>query len=91
MEFDSKTLKPLYKLNIGIPGSSNAIDIAKTLGLDKEVIDQALSLLSSEKISFESVLKKAEESRRQSQLLSEELEKLKMIKLILCLFVKHYL
>ena len=31
MEFDAKTLKPLYKLNIGIPGSSNAIDIAKTL------------------------------------------------------------
>ena len=77
MEFDAKTLKPLYKLNIGIPGSSNAIDIAKTLGLDKEVIDQALSLLSSEKVSFENVLKKAEESRREAQLLSQELETLK--------------
>lgn len=77
MEFDAKTLKPMYKLNIGIPGSSNAIDIAKTLGLEDEVISDAISLLSDQKISFENVLKKAEESRRESEKLSLELEKIK--------------
>ena len=77
MEFDSKTLRPMYKLNIGIPGSSNAIDIAKILGLDKDIIYDAISNLSDEKISFENVLKKAEESRRVADKLSLELQTLK--------------
>jgi len=77
MEFDSKTLKPMYKLNIGIPGSSNAIDIAKILGLDKDIIDDAINNLSDEKISFENGLKKAEESRRECDRLSLELQQLK--------------
>ncbi len=76
MEFDSSTLKPMYRLNIGIPGSSNAIDIAKTLGLDEEIISDALKNLSSEKIAFENVLKKAEETRREYEKLSLELEKI---------------
>ncbi|MBE5754339.1 MAG: endonuclease MutS2 [Clostridiales bacterium] len=80
MEFDAKSLKPLYKLNIGIPGSSNAIDIAKTLGLDNDVIIDALDQLSDTKISFENVLKKAEESRRKSEELSKELEQIKIDK-----------
>ena len=80
MEFDSATLKPMYKLNIGIPGSSNAIDIAKTLGLDQDIINEALSQLTDTKISFEAVLKKAEESRRQAEQLSSELEKIKFNK-----------
>lgn len=80
MEFDAKTLRPMYKLNIGIPGSSNAIEIAKTLGLDNHVIEHALSLLSSEKVGFENVLKKAEESRRDAERLSSQLEELKQEK-----------
>lgn len=80
MEFDARTLRPMYKLNIGIPGSSNAIEIAKTLGLDNQVIEHALTLLSSEKVSFENVLKKAEESRREAERLSSELEELKQAK-----------
>ena len=77
MEFDARTLKPMYNLNIGIPGSSNAIDIAKTLGLEECVINDAISLLSDQKISFENVLKKAEESRRDFEKLSFELEKIR--------------
>ncbi len=77
MEFDAKTLSPLYKLNIGIPGSSNAIDIAKTLGLAPSIIDDAIKLLSDKKISFENVLKKAEESRRNAENLTAELEQIK--------------
>lgn len=74
MEFDAKSLKPLYKINIGIPGSSNAIDIAKTLGLDESIISDALLYVSEDVVSFESVLKKAEESRRKAEELAKELE-----------------
>ena len=77
MEFNAETLRPMYKINIGIPGSSNAIEIAKTLGIDSDIINDALGLLSDEKISFENVLKKAEESRRYAEKLSEELEDIK--------------
>ena len=81
MEFDAKTLMPVYKLNIGIPGSSNAIDIAKILGVDKEIIDGALSHLSTDKIMVEKVLKKAEESRRETEALKLELEEIKLERL----------
>ncbi len=77
MEFDSHSLKPVYKLNIGIPGSSNAIDIAKTLGLEAEIIANANSYLSNDKINFENVLKKAEESRRTAERAVAEAERLK--------------
>ncbi len=80
MEFDAVSLKPLYKLNIGIPGSSNAIEIAKTLGLERAVIDEALLLLSDKQVSFENVLKKAEKARRDADNLALELEKLKQEK-----------
>lgn len=74
MEFDAKTLKPLYRIIIGIPGSSNAIDIAKTLGLDEEVVNEAYGYLSDDKVSFENVLRKAEESRMEAERLSEKLK-----------------
>lgn len=77
MEFDAVSLKPLYKLNVGIPGSSNAIEIAKTLGLKQDVINDAYLFLSDKSLSFERVLKKAEESRRDSERLKEELEKIR--------------
>ncbi len=77
MEFNTKTLRPMYKLNIGIPGSSNAIDIAKTLGIDKTIISNALSHLSSDKISFENIIKKAEDSRRNAEILADQLERIK--------------
>ena len=80
MEFDAVTLKPLYKLNIGVPGSSNALEIAKTLGLSEDIIENAVSNLSEEKISFERVLKKAEEGRRETEKLSQQLENLKLEK-----------
>ncbi len=80
MEFDSATLKPLYRLNVGIPGSSNAIEIAKTLGLPADVIEKAVENLSEEKISFERVLKKAEDGRRETEKLAEELTAVKLQK-----------
>ncbi|MBO4594416.1 MAG: Smr/MutS family protein, partial [Clostridia bacterium] len=77
MEFDAVSLRPLYKLNVGIPGSSNAIEIAKTLGLKQDVINDAYLFLSDKSVSFERVLKKAEESRRESEKLKEELSIIK--------------
>nr|MBO4517746.1 endonuclease MutS2 [Clostridia bacterium] len=76
MEFDAATLKPVYKINIGIPGSSNAIEIAKALGLDADVIEGAMRHLTSERIGVEKILKKAEESRRESEMLSARLTEL---------------
>lgn len=77
MEFDAENLKPLYKLNIGIPGSSNAIDIAKTLGLDINVIDKAYSYVSGKRVTFEKVLKEAEKARQNADKLALELENIK--------------
>ncbi len=76
MDFDTKTFAPLYKLNIGVPGSSNAIEISRRLGLREEIAQSALSFLTDTKISFENILKQAEESRNRADALSAELEKI---------------
>lgn len=77
MDFDIKTLRPVYKLNIGIPGNSNAIEISKRLGLPEDLVKRATELLSKDKVSLDNVLKKAEESRQEAEKLSEELKVLK--------------
>ena len=74
MDFDTKTFAPLYKLNIGIPGSSNAVEISKRLGLSPKIADRAISFLSDTKVSFENILRQAEESRNRADQLSRELE-----------------
>jgi len=76
MDFDNKTFSPLYKLNIGMPGLSNAIEIAKRLGISKEISDRAIEFLSDNKISFENVLREAEESKHKLDELSLSLEKM---------------
>ena len=74
MDFDETTFAPLYRLNIGIAGSSNAIKIAAGLGLKPELISSAKELLSENKVSFEKVLEEAQKSRKAAEKQVEEYE-----------------
>ena len=67
MEFNPRNFAPTYKLNIGIPGASNALKIAQRLGFSQKIIDRAISYIAEDKISFESVLLDAESVRIKSQ------------------------
>lgn len=74
MEFNPDTFEPTYRLIMGVPGSSNAIEIATRLGLDKRVIEIARGRLTGEKISFENVLQNAERIRHEFLGKKEEVE-----------------
>ncbi len=77
MEFDLTTFAPTYKLVVGVPGSSNALQIAARLGLDKNIIENAKSKLSQEKVSFENVLQSAERLRQKYENTNEEIASIK--------------
>ncbi len=64
-EFDVDTLKPTYRLLIGVPGRSNAFAITAHLGMDEKVIENAKSIVGSNNRDFESVLEKLESTRQQ--------------------------
>ena len=76
-EFDVETLRPTYKLLIGIPGKSNAFAISKKLGLSEDILKEATNLVGKNDKDFEDVLSQLEEQRQQMEQARLEAERLR--------------
>ena len=75
VEFDIENLKPTYRLLLGIPGKSNAFAISEKLGIKKEIIDRARSLMDKQDIDIEVLLKKIYDDKIEIEKEKEEIQK----------------
>lgn len=76
-EFDVQTLRPTYKLLIGIPGRSNAFAISRRLGLEERLVDMARQFVSEENSRFETVVGRLEQARREAERDKTEINRIK--------------
>ncbi len=76
-EFDVESLRPTYKLLIGIPGKSNAFAISRKLGLSEDILKEADDLVGKSDKDFEDVLSQLEAQRQQMEAARREAERLK--------------
>ena len=76
-EFDVSTLRPTYRLLIGMPGRSNAFAISERLGMDKYTVQRAHELVSAENTKFERVVQRLEENRSELEEKLKEADELK--------------
>ena len=76
-EFDVETLRPTYKLLIGIPGKSNAFAISRKLGLSEDILKEADALVDKSDKDFEDVLSQLEQQRQQMEAARQEAERLR--------------
>ncbi|CAJ1198528.1 endonuclease MutS2 [Companilactobacillus paralimentarius] len=74
MEFDDESLKPTYRLLIGIPGASNAFNIAARLGMDRSVVDRGQSLMSGESQDLNNMIADLENRRKEFEQKNEQLQ-----------------
>ena len=75
MRFDVQNLEPLYKLEIGKPGSSFALEIAYKIGLPHPLINQVKNNLGSEKVNFDKLLARLEKDKRYYEGKKDELKR----------------
>ena len=78
VEFDPVSLRPTYRLLMGVPGSSNAFNISRRLGLAEDIVVQAGRFLNQEHVHMETVLQELDSERRKFESGSQEIERLRI-------------
>lgn len=75
MEFDVESLKPTYRLSIGLPGRSNAFEISRKLGLPDKYIEHATEYINDNNLDFENVLREIEVNKIHAESIKEQYER----------------